>query len=70
MRDDWQTKRSHICIQINREEQLGSEIDRTTQVSWGRGGNKTSKPLTIKICGGYNGRRNFQSHRRVGWRDP
>ena len=29
----WQTGRSHICLQINQEEQLGSETDRTTQGS-------------------------------------
>ena len=28
-----QTGRSHICVQINREEQLGSETDHTTQGS-------------------------------------
>ena len=29
----WQTRWSHICIQINWEEQLGSKTDHTTQGS-------------------------------------
>ena len=45
----WRTGQSHICVWINWEEQLGSEIDCTTQLLWG---NKASKPLTEKSCGG------------------
>ena len=30
---DWQSRWSHICRQINREEQLGNERDCTTQGS-------------------------------------
>ena len=38
--------RSHICIQINWEGQLGSETDHETRVPvWG------NKPLTEKTCG-------------------
>ena len=29
----WQSRRPHICLQINWEEQLGSETDHTTQGS-------------------------------------
>ena len=29
----WRTERSHICIQINQEEQLGSKTDPATQGS-------------------------------------
>ena len=29
----WWSKRSHICVQINQEEQRGTETDRTTQGS-------------------------------------
>ena len=29
----WQTRQSHICMQINQEEQLGSDTDHATQVS-------------------------------------
>ena len=29
----WQTGQSHICVQISREEQLGSETDHATQGS-------------------------------------
>ena len=32
--------------------------------------NKASKPLVVKICGGWGGGRNGQSHRRVRWRGP
>ena len=33
-------------------------------------GNKASKLLTGEICGGWGGRRNSQSHRRISWGDP
>ena len=33
-------------------------------------GNKASKTLTEKTCGGWGSRRNSQPHRRVHWRDP
>ena len=33
-------------------------------------GNKASKLLTEKMCGGCGGRRNSQPQRRVHWRDP
>ena len=29
---------------------------------------KDSKPLAVKYCEGCDGRRNSQSHRRVGWK--
>ena len=31
--------------------------------------NKASKPLAVKTCGDCDSGRNFQSHRRVCWRD-
>ena len=46
----WRSGQSHICVQINQEEQLVSEKDRTTQGS--RAGNKASKTLAVKSCGG------------------
>ena len=46
----WRTGMSHICMQINREEQLGNDTDHTTQIPEQR--NKASKPLTEKTCGG------------------
>ena len=52
----WWTRKSHICVWIGREDQLGSETDHATQGS--APGNKASKPLTEKICGGCSGRRN------------
>ena len=33
-------------------------------------GNKASKPLAVKTCGGCRGGRNSQPHKRVCWRDP
>ena len=33
-------------------------------------GNKASKPLAVKTCGGCGSGRNSQPHRRVHWRDP
>ena len=64
----WRTGRSHICVHINWEEQLGSETDHATQGS--SGGNKASKPLTVKTCGGCGAGRNYQPHKGVHWRDP
>ena len=64
----WWTRQSHICMQINQEEQMRSETDHTTQGS--SMGNKDLKHLVVKICWGCCDRRNFQSHRRVCWRDP
>ena len=29
----WQSEQSHICVWINREEQMGSETDHATQGS-------------------------------------
>ena len=46
----WQTGQSHICMQINREEQLGNETDHTTQGS--SMGNKASIPLIENTGGG------------------
>ena len=46
----WWTKWPHICVRINREEQLGSKTDHTTQGS--SLGNKVSNPLNEKSCGG------------------
>ena len=31
--DSWRSKWSHICMQINKEEQLGNETDHTIQGS-------------------------------------
>ena len=45
----WQSRWSHICMQINQEEQLGSETDHATQGS--NAGNKASKPLAVKPVG-------------------
>ena len=57
----WQTRWSHICVQINWEEQLGSQTDCATQGSEQE--NKASKPLVVKTCGGCSDRRNSQPHR-------
>ena len=46
----WRTRRSHICMQINWEEQLGSETDPPPRVP--AQGNKASEPLTGNTCGG------------------
>ena len=43
----WWTRRSHICMQINWEEQLGSETDHATQGSRA-GGKKATKALAVK----------------------
>ena len=56
----------YLCAN-NWEEQLGTE---TVQPRIPVQGNKASKPLTVKICEGWGGRRNSQPHRRVHWRDP
>ena len=63
----WRT-RSHIRVQINWEEQWGSETDHATQGS--SVGGKSLKPLIENTCGGWgsNGR-NSQPHRRVRWWD-
>ena len=54
-------------MQINWEEQLGSETDNPIQdSSWGT---KASEALAIKTCGGWGGGRNSKPHRRVHWRD-
>ena len=49
---NWQ---SHICVQINQEEQLGSEIDYATQGSCvGKESLKTSsckKPMGVAVAG-------------------
>ena len=64
----WQTRQSHIHAPISQEAQLGSEADCKTQVSvWET---KDLKLLAVKSCGGCEVGRNFQSHRRVCWRDP
>ena len=64
----WRTRWSHIYIQINWEEQLGSKTDLTAQGS--RWGIKASKPLTVKTYGGCSSEINSQPHRRAHWRDP
>ena len=64
----WQSRQSHICVQINWEEQLGSETDHTTQGA--SKGKEASKPLTEKTYQGCSSRRNPQPHKRVCWRDP
>ena len=44
----WQTRQSHTCMQINQEEQLGSERDCTTQgSSMGKESLKTSGCKTL-----------------------
>ena len=68
MSSSWLSGQLHICIQIKREEQLGSQMVCTTQGS--SEGNKASQPLTEKTCGGCSSGRNSQPHRRVHWRDP
>ena len=45
----WWTRWSHICVQINWEEQLGSKTDPQPWVL--SQGNKASKPLTVKPVG-------------------
>ena len=64
----WWTGQSHICVQTNQEEQLGSKTDCTTQGS--SAGKLSLKPLKVKTCGGWGGGRNSQPHKRVRWRDP
>ena len=64
----WQTRQSHLHVQISWEEQLGSKIDCTTQGS--RKETKASKPLIVKTCGSCSNRRNSQSHRKVCRRGP
>ena len=51
--DTWQggsqrIRRSHICMQINQEEQLGSKTVQARVLAWG---NKASKPLAVKPVG-------------------
>ena len=65
----WKTRQSHICALINWEKQLGRERE-TAQPRVPAQGNKASKPLTIKTCGGCGDGRNSQPHRRVHWIDP
>ena len=65
---DWWSGWSHLCVRINWEEWRGSETDLATRVPvWG---NKASKPLNEKTCGGWGSRRNSKPHRRVCWRYP
>ena len=52
---------SHIYMQKNQEEKLGSEIDHATRVPVWR--NKASRLLAVKTSRGSGGRRVF-------WRDP
>ena len=66
--DGWWTGWSHICRQINLEEQLGSVTD--CSIKGYSAGNEDSKPLTEKICEDCSGGINSQPHRRVRWRDP
>ena len=63
------SRQFHICMQINWEEQLGSETDCVTQGS-SMGEKKVSKPLAVKICGGCGSGRNSHLHKTVCWRDP
>ena len=44
----WRTRQSNICVRINQEEQLGSEIDYTRVPIKEK---KASKTLTVKTCG-------------------
>ena len=46
----WRTRQFHIRVQINQEEQLGSETDLATQGS--STGNKASIPLIENTGGG------------------
>ena len=64
----WCSRRSHICMQINREEQLG--VRQTAQPRVPAWGNKASERLTDKTCGGCSSGRTSQPHMRVRWRDP
>ena len=45
----WWTGQSHIYMQINQEEELGRETDRTTRIPLWE--NKASKLLTERTCG-------------------
>ena len=63
------TGQAHIHMQINQEEQIGSEIHHATQSS--SMGRYSLKPLTENTCGGWGGSgRNSQPYRRVRWKDP
>ena len=63
--NDWQARWSHVCVWINREEQLGSKTDWVPEQE-----KKASKHLAVRICGGCSSRRNSQPHRRIHWREP
>ena len=65
----WQTRWSHICVQINLEEQRGSETYHATLGLQRR----EIKPQTTnwKPLGGWSSsRRNSQPRRTVHWREP
>ena len=63
----WRTRQSHNCMRMNRKNNWGAR--QIAQPGVLVQGNKTSKPLTEKICAGCGGGRNCQPHRRVRWRD-
>ena len=54
------------CRQTRRNNRRARQTKQPRVPAWG---NKASKPLTKKTCGGCSGRRNSQPHRRVHWRD-
>ena len=59
-------RQSHICMQVNLEEQLESE--RLCNPGFQC---RELKPQTSDwTCGGWGGRRNSKPHRRVYWGDP
>ena len=71
--DVWQgcsswTEGSHICMWINQRNNWGAWQTKQPRVPVQ--GNKASKPLTVKTCGGYSSGRTSQTPRRVCWRDP
>ena len=64
---DWQSRWPHICMWINREEQLGSETDHTTQGSSTR---KASKPLTEKNLWGLRWQEKFPASQKSSLKRP
>ena len=57
-------------LHVDKPGGIIGESEQTTQPGVPAPLNKASKPLTIKTCGGCDGRRNSQPHRRVHWREP
>ena len=64
----WQSGQFHICVCINCGNNWGTR--QTPQPRVPALGNKVSKHLTVKTCGGCGSGRNSQPHRRICWRHP